>query len=40
MLEDKELYKGTSRKVEAKWSSRETVNILDSKIYYKAATSS
>jgi len=38
--ENKELNRDTSREVDNKWSTREAVNIFDSKLYYKVVISS
>jgi len=40
MLEDKELYRGTSRKVNGKWGIREAIDIFISRLYYEVAVSS
>ena len=40
MSENKGLNRETSREVDNKWSTREAVDIFDSKLYYKVAISS
>ena len=40
MSEDEEQNRGTSRKVEIEWSTRETVDVFNSIFYYKVAVSS
>jgi len=40
MLKNEELYKSISRKTDGKLDIRKTVNILNSKLYYKFAISS
>ena len=40
VLEDKELYKSTSRETDGKWGTRETIDISDSWLYHKITISS
>jgi len=39
ILEDKELYRSTGRKINSKWGIREAVNIFNSWLYHKVAIS-
>ena len=40
MSEDEESNRGTSRKVEVEWSTREAINISDSGSHYKVTVDS
>ena len=40
MLENEKLNRGTSREVNDKWSTREVMDIFDSRLYHKVAISS
>jgi len=37
ILENKELYRSTGRKINSKWGTREAINVFNSWLYYKVA---